>query len=241
MTVTRKWTLLAAVLAVAVLVGGWFLLVAPKRSEAAALRGDVASQERANADLEQEIQQLQAQQAELPKQRALLATLQKQIPDNPALPTLVRNLTAASRKVGAQIDSLQPTLPEPAVALQAAPAAATSSASTSSADAGSDGTATTSGSTTTVAQPPAPSLYRVPLTVKVTGSYFELEQFVNRLEGLKRSFLVTGFTIGEADSEQATPGDITIELKGRVFLSPPVSAATTTTTPVATGTAPAGQ
>ena len=30
----------------------------------------------------------------------------------------------------------------------------------------------------------------------MTGSYFELEQFLNKLEGLKRSFLVTGFTLG---------------------------------------------
>ena len=44
------------------------------------------------------------------------------------------------------------------------------------------------------------TLYQVPLTVNVTGSYFELEQFLNKLENLRRSFLVSGFTLGPSAS-----------------------------------------
>lgn len=243
MTVTRKWTLLAAVLVVAIVAAGWFLLVSPKRSEAAALRADAASREDANARLEQQIQVLQAQQLELPKQRAELATMRKQIPDNPALPSLVRDLTKAGRDTGATIDSLAPSVPEAALDPQAVTAPVTTGTESSASDTtGSTDTSETPATTTTPVPPPV-TLYRVPLTVQVSGSYFELEQFVNRLEGLRRSFLVTGFTIGEVEGAEAVAGDLTLELKGRVFLSPPASATqdTTATTPTATGTTQAGQ
>jgi type IV pilus assembly protein PilO len=231
MTVTRKWSLLALLLVLAISAAGWFLLISPKRSEAADLRGQTATQEDANARLEQKIQVLMAQQEELPRQRARLALIRSQIPDNPALPALVRDLTAAGRKVGASIDAMSPSLP-----VAAAPAAQTP-------------VAATSGETAeTAPAAPTAALYQVPLNLEVSGSYFELEQFVNKLEGLKRSFLVTGFTLAE-DSESEVPGDLKLSLQGRVFLSPEVAAApattgaaTTTGTTATTGTsAPAAQ
>jgi hypothetical protein len=69
------------------------------------------------------------------------------------------------------------------------------------------------------------------MTVNVTGSYFELEHFVSRLENVKRSFLVSGFTLTEGTGENAVAGDLTIVLNGRVFLTQETPA--TTTSPVA--------
>ena len=241
MSVTRKWSLLAAVLVIAIFAAGWFLLVSPKRSEAAGLREQTVSQEDANARLLQQLEVLKAQQAELPKKRAELAVMRTQIPDNPALPTLIRDLTAAGRKVGASIDSMAPAVPVPAVAATpAAPVATTETTGTTE----SGGTGTTPAAP---AAPPAPSLYQVPLTLNVTGSYFELEQFINKLEGLKRSFLVTGFTLTPASGADASgtgtstepnapaPGDLTLALQGRVFLAPTTApAATTQPAPAAT-------
>lgn len=260
MSVTRKWSLLAAVLVIAILVAGWFLLVSPKRSEAAGLREQTVSQEDANARLLQQLEVLKAQQAELPKKRAELAVMRTQIPDNPALPTLIRDLTAAGRKVGASIDSMAPAVPVPAVAATpVAPVATTettteSTGSTESGTTESEGTGTTeSGGTGTTppapAAPPAPSLYQVPLTLNVTGSYFELEQFINKLEGLKRAFLVTGFTLTPAsggasaaagtEPDAPAPGDLTLALQGRVFLAPttaPATAPAATTQPAPAAT-----
>jgi type IV pilus assembly protein PilO len=221
MTLTRKWSLLAVVLAGAVFAAGWFLLIAPKRSEAADLRDQAVAQEDANARLEQKLAVLKAQQEDLPKQRARLAVIQTQIPDNPALPTLIRDLTAAGRKTGATISALAPAAPVPVVTAAVVPVVAES-----------DGEAA---APTT----PAASLFQVPLEVKVGGSYFELEQFVNKLEGLKRSFLVTGFTLSEPTDPEAAAGDLLLSLQGRVFLAPP--AAETSTTPQPVASAPAGQ
>jgi hypothetical protein len=88
----------------------------------------------------------------------------------------------------------------------------------------------------------------VPLTLNVTGSYFELEQFINKLEGLKRSFLVTGFTLTPAEAsvddsavaDGPAPGDLTVVLQGRVFLSPQV-VSPTATQPTPAASAASGQ
>jgi Tfp pilus assembly protein PilO len=90
-------------------------------------------------------------------------------------------------------------------------------------------------------------LYAVPITVKTTGTYFEMEQFLNKLEGLRRSFLVTGFTLkstegGSADGSSLS-GSLDLQIQGRVFLSPAAAAAATAgTVPAVTpspSTAPA--
>lgn len=219
MSLTRKWSILATLLIVAIFAASWYLLIAPKRSKAAELEAQTLSQEDANARLLQKLSVLKAQQADLPKQRATLAVLRTQIPNNPSLPTLIRNLTSAGRKVGADITALSPSVPTILTGGPPVAAAAT----------GTQGTA---------APATAASLYQVPLSLTVNGTYFELEQFVNRLEGLKRSFLVTGFTVTTPEDEEA-PGELELVLQGRVFLSPPASAVATTptttgaTTPVA--------
>ncbi len=215
MTDTRKWSALAAVLVVAIFAAGWFLLISPKRGEAADLRGKADAKAQANASLQEQIAMLQEQQKGLPTQQAQLAAMRTQIPTNPALPSLVRDLTAAADKVGADLDALAPSAPQPISApgaVGAAPVPATGAPAST-----------------------APVLYQVPMTLNVTGSYFELEQFLGKLEGLKRSFLVSSFALAPKASEEA-PSDLGLTITGRVFLSPDVS--TTTSTPV-TPVAPA--
>lgn len=244
MSVTRKWSLLASVLVLAILAAGWFLLVSPKRGEAAALREKTVSQDEANARLLQQLAVLKSQQADLPQQRAKLAVLRTQIPENPALPTLIRDLTAAGRKVGVSIDTMAPAVPVPAVvAVPVAPVATTTTTTDTTTDTSAEA------ATPVPVAPPAPSLYQVPLTLNVTGSYFELEQFVNKLERLKRSFLVSGFTVSEATggtsagstevATASTEGDLTLALQGRVYLSPttavPATVQPTPAAPAASG------
>jgi type IV pilus assembly protein PilO len=229
MTLTRKWSLLAAVLVLAIVAGGWFLLIAPKRSEAADLHRQADGVAQDNARLVQKLEMLKAQQAELPSQRALLARFRTQVPNNPALPSLIRDLTSAGRKVGVSIDAMSPQPPTPVVLAE--PAAPVVAESTTQ----SDSTSSTE-APAPVVPPAAPSLFQVPLTLEVTGSYFELEQFVSRLENLSRSYRVTGFTLAQPSSTDATAGDLTLTLQGRVFLAP-TDVAPTQTTPVASATA----
>ena len=234
MTATRKWAALAVLLVAAIFVASWFLLIGPKRSDAAALRSQKVEQDSHNQTLIQQLEVLKAQAQDLPKQEAFLAQIRRQLPDNPALPTLIRNLTSAAGKSGVELTSLAPALPvavvAPVVALPTVAATTTATADQ------------TSETPATVAAPPAPTLYAVPITVKTTGSYFETEQFLNKLEGLKRSFLVTGFTLKSTPPVPGQPAGLELQIQGRVFLSPAAAkTAASATAPAVTSptTAPA--
>jgi Tfp pilus assembly protein PilO len=225
MTDMRKWSAGSVVLIVAILAAGWFLLISPKHHTTSDLKSKVTAQESDNARLQAKLQELQAQQQDLPKQQAQLAELKTRIPDNPALPSLIRDLTAAARKVGVSIDSMTPSTPVAAVA--ASPTAAVESPATA-------------------APPSSTVLFAVPLGLSITGSYFELEQYLNKLEGLQRSFLVSGFTLSPSAatgaattgaSSDTTSTQLTVAIVGRVFLTQPAPpAATTPVAPATTST-----
>ncbi len=225
MTDTRKWSAAAVVLIVAIFAAGWFLLVSPKRSDAADIAAQTTTQDGANVSLQQKLEQLKVQQADLPRQRARLAEISTSIPNNPSLPSLIRDLTAASRKVGVSIDAMAPSAP---IAVAAAAPGVVIAPPT-------DATGGTTATGATAAAAGNQALFQVPLTLNITGSYFELEQYVNKLEGLKRSFLVTGFAITPAASADSASGDLTVAITGRVFLSEETAPATAVT-PVAPAT-----
>jgi Tfp pilus assembly protein PilO len=241
MSMTRRWSLLTAVLIIGILAASWFLLVSPKRSDAAKLTTKATAQQQKNVQLVDDLNQLKSQSLDLPKQKAQLAVLGKQIPNNPALPTLVRSLTAAGKQVGVQVVSMKPG-PPAAVAVPvpvAPPAAKTSGTGTS----GTGGTTSAAGTTPTVAAPAAATLYQVPLSLEISGSYFEVEQFIHQLEGMQRTFLLTGFTLkplgGGAEAgastttSTTTTDELSLSLTGQVFLSPNVATSTSAAAPVA--------
>lgn len=235
MTVMRKWSLLTAVLVLAVLAAGWFLLVSPKRGDAASLRDQKTQQDNANATLRTQIAALKEQAKDLPKLQAQLAVIRTQLPADPQLPRLVRDLSAIAKSSGVTLASLAPSDPvalTPSVTAPAAPATTT----------------TTSGAkvTTTRTATPTGALFQVPLQLKVTGTYYELEQFLYGVESLRRPFLTTQLDISSSQSAGASssstssgsgstnPGDLTMTLTGRVFVAPP--AATTSAPSVAAPT-----
>jgi Tfp pilus assembly protein PilO len=198
MTQSRKWSLMALVVVLAILAAGWFLLVAPKKSEAADLRTQNESALSANNQLRAKLNELKALAPELPKREAEFATIRRQIPDNPALPDLIRQLSSAASKSGAELATLAPATP---VAI-AAPVA--------------------SGTTAAVSD----QLMLVPLAITVTGSYTSAEDFVDRLEKMRRLVMITGFTMASDTGDQA-PGDVTLNLTGRVYMVNPAGAAAT--------------
>jgi Tfp pilus assembly protein PilO len=244
MSMTRKWSLLTVVLIVGILAASWFVLVSPKRSDAADLRAQATEQLASNDALVQKLNELKAQSLDLPKQKAQLAVLGKQIPDNPALPTLIRDLTAAGKKVGVQVVSMKPGVPVAVVATAPVPVAAPATTTGSTGAATGDTSAAASGTTPKAVAPVPASLYQVPLALNITGSYFEVEQFINKLEGMQRTFLLTGFTLtpgaGAATTATSTTttatgttDGLTLSLTGQVFLAPNVASSTTAAAPVA--------
>lgn len=228
MAKTKQWAALTAVLVLLILAAGWFLLVSPKRSAATALNATAAKQEQDNATVRTQIAALKAQALDLPKKQARLTEISARMPDNPALPSLIRALSDAADKANVDLMSLSPSAP---VALTAAVPA-----------------------TVGLATPPV-AVQQIPLALTVQGKFFQMEQFLSNLESLPRAFVVTTLGVapaggsGPAAAAPAAPaagaaaggatappvGSLTGTVSAMVFMAPAMTAATPAP---AVGTAP---
>lgn len=107
----RQWLLLTALGVVGILAAGWFLLVSPQHSHASSLRTQAASEQQSAAGLQSQVAQLKQQAKGEVAQQRRLAQIANQIPDNPQLPTLIRELSTAAHKAGVTLMSLAPSQP----------------------------------------------------------------------------------------------------------------------------------
>lgn len=176
MTRSRQWTVGTVVLVLLILVGGWFLLVAPRHTTADDLRTSTTAQESTNLSLAAQVAVLKVQKAGLPLQEAKLALIRQHIPDNPALPSFIRSLSSLASASNVKLQTIAPVPPVTNTSRPVTPA----------------GTKPTG---------VVPQLQTVGVTINLVGTYANVELFLNKLETLKRSFLVTGLTI--------TPGSVT--------------------------------
>jgi len=210
----RQWTVFTVLAVIVVLVAGWMLMIKPQRSHAADLRTQATGVQSSNDQLRNQISSLKAQAKDLPKQQARLAVIEQKIPDNPALPSLIRSLSDAADGAGVDLTSLAPAPP----AVLAPAAAATVTAGRPAA-------------------PAAPALEQVPVTVSVTGTYFNIEQFVSNLEGLQRAIIVDGWSLAPgsngsgagASTVAAATDQLTAQIQARVFMAPGSATAVPTT------------
>lgn len=218
MTSTRTWTAGAAVIAVLLVIAGWFFLVSPQRSAAADLRDQVSAQRARNDQIAVKTKELQAQFASLPERQAQLAEIKQQMPDNPALPALIRDLSSYAESAGVTLDSVSPGAPT-AVAVTAGgnqPVAAPGQAPTS---------ATATG------------LLSIPTTITAVGSYSDLTLYLQKLQtSMRRAFLVNTVTL--TDSADAK-GELTMTLNGDIFVMNTPEATAAPQAPVAPTTTPA--
>jgi Tfp pilus assembly protein PilO len=174
----RQWSMLTAAAVVVVFVAGWFLAISPQRHHAADLHTKTATQEAANASLRSQVAQLELQKQGLPAQQRLLAKFATKIPDNPELPALIRQLTAAADQAGIDLVSMSPSTPSAVAA--------------------------TPGTTTTATA--ASSLNQISLQLNVTGSYFNLESWFAAIEKLPRAMKVTQWSLTPGSSSSQSGG-----------------------------------
>jgi len=172
MTKLRQLWLLTALGSLAALAGGYFLLVSPQANKAAALRGETESQQQVNAKLQSQIQMLNRQKKDLPAQQAELAKFASKVPDNPAMPSVIRAVSDAADNAGVELRALSPSLP----------VLVTSSAGKGAA-------------TVQATAPGGMALAQIPISIKVVGGYAQISQFLSEVEGLPRAFLITGLNV----------------------------------------------
>lgn len=179
MTRLRQLWLLTALGALAALAGGYFLLVSPQNSKAAAVRTETEERDAQNAQLQSQINMLNKQKKALPEQQALLSRFTGLIPTNPALPRLVRALSDAADNAGVELVAISPKLPEWAKGLNATTRVETPGK---------------------VNAPNGQVLVSIPVELKVAGEYSQVTQFFSELEEMNRALMVTGFSVKRVDT-----------------------------------------
>lgn len=207
----RRTLLIGVGAALAVLII-WYLLLWSPRSKAI----DSAKERRAAADqqaqeLRAELAQLQQAKANEAATRARIEELRQAIPEEPNLAQFILDTNDAATRSGIEFLSIAPTPP-------AAPTPAAGGAP---------------------APPNAPS--QITLSISITGGYFQVLDFVNRLNDLTRIVVIDGISV----SPSGGTSDLAVQLTGKMFTTqpPPVPAGTlgaptpgaTTTTTVAGG------
>lgn len=111
MTETRKWTFGAVAVVLVLILAGWFLLIAPKKSQAADLETQTQAQLDKNQQLQTQIALLKQQAKNLPEKQAALAQLNTKIPAEADLPSLIQQLSTAAAKSGVNLTEITPSAP----------------------------------------------------------------------------------------------------------------------------------
>ncbi len=104
---------IAAVLALVVLAGGYLGLVKPAKKSVSDLKSQAQSQESANASVQLQVSVLKAQAKQLPAEEAALAKLKTNVPDQVELSNLLRQLVVAADQSGINLTGLTPAQPAP--------------------------------------------------------------------------------------------------------------------------------
>jgi Tfp pilus assembly protein PilO len=220
----KQWVALTVVGCLAIMAGGWFLLVSPKRTEAAEVRAQAVAQESTNDGLRNELELLKVQAKDLPKKQAELARVAAKIPDNPGLPSLIRALTAASTSAGVEFVSVTPSAPAPVAApVAAAPVAG---APAPAADPAAAAPAAPADPNAPAPAGPVGTLAAIPIAINVVGGYFEVSQFLANLENLPRALRVTNLTLAPgksaSDKSEGSADDgssLTSTITGSVYMA----------------------
>jgi hypothetical protein len=167
MTLSRTNKILLAVFAAAAVAGAfWFLILSPKREEAAKLQTDVAAKQAELAQAQQQMAGYERARAAFKANYAKFARLGKAVPGDDDVRSLLVQLDSASAKANVDFNTVS-------VGGGAAPG---------------DTGATPAGGETTLAKAPglvpigSTGVSALPFTLNFNGSFFGLSDFFNRLE-----------------------------------------------------------
>jgi Tfp pilus assembly protein PilO len=205
--VSRRPLLIGAAAALGVFVFWFVLLWSPQGSKITKAKDRKALAESEQQELQLRIARLKSLQQEEPRKRAQLESLRVAVPDEPNLAQFILDANTAANVSGIEFLSISPSPP----AAAGGPGAAATPPPTSP---------------TTPAAGARPAV--INLSLSISGGYFQVVDFVNRLNGLSR--LVVIDTLGLTSGSQGTGAStgLTVSISARMFVR--------TATPVAGGT-----
>jgi hypothetical protein len=158
----RDRIVLIALAVIALIAGGWMLLVSPKRKEAKKVEAKVTSAQSELSSAESQLTDARAAQAQYSTAYAAVVNLGKAVPPSQEVASLVYQLEEASNLRDVSFNSIV--------------AGAGGSTSTGSSSSSSSSSSTASASAT-----PAASFTQMPFTFVFSGNFFALERLFARL------------------------------------------------------------
>lgn len=214
----RRSLLIGLGAAFLVLLIWYFLLWNPRGNAIDAAKSRREAAEGQVAELTARLNQLRDAQRNEASTRAQIARLQEAIPDEANLAQFILDSNDAATRSGIDFLSISPTPPAAGSTVDAATGAPV--------------------------QGVVPS--QITLSISITGGYFQVLDFVNRLTDLPRIVVIDGLTVSGGQG-----GDLSVSITGRMFTTQgpagetpttttTVPGATTTTAPGATPTTVAG-
>lgn len=189
---TARWTLGAVALCLVLLVAAWFLLVTPRRDDAAQLREDAVNSDQQASLLQVKLAELKTQAADLPKQKEKLKEIAEELPPDADIPQYVRTLGSISTTAGVAMKNISPGTPV-LVTLNSAAAgdpAAAAAAPAAGSGLGSPG-----------------DLVSLPMNLEIDGDYYQLSSWLKSLQSeISRSYLISAFTLTANDVDDGAGG-----------------------------------
>ncbi|HTP20786.1 MAG TPA: hypothetical protein VMJ65_14340 [Solirubrobacteraceae bacterium] len=170
----RDRIVIMVVLAVGAVVAAWFLVVSPKRSQASSLNTQITSEQSQLSAAQQQVAAGVSARKTFAGQYAELAKLGEAVPPDDDIPSLIYQVQSAAQSSHVSFRGLQLT------------GGGSSSSSTPSTSSSSGGSSSSTAATPQL--PPGASVGAAGLpteqfTITLTGNYFNLSTFFNKLEG----------------------------------------------------------
>jgi Tfp pilus assembly protein PilO len=223
----------AAALAVLVI---WFLFLwSPQGSKLSDARDRKDNAEREQQELQARIDRLKSLKQDEPAKRAQLENLRVAIPDEPNLAQFILDANSAANVSGINFLSISPSPPTAGTATGAASSATPP---------------TTAPEASPGAAAPAAAPAVINLQLSISGGYFQVVDFVNRLNDLPRLVVIDSLGLTSGGTGTAGATTLSVAIAARMFVSAPTAvsgsggpaggggAATTTVPGATTTTAP---
>ncbi|WP_456788505.1 hypothetical protein [Cellulomonas sp. P5_C5] len=240
---TSTWIGGAVVVAVLIMVGGWFVAISPTLDSASVATADAESAEARNDQLRLQLATLKKQFEHLDEYKAELAAAQVEIPTEADLTGYTRQIDALGLAAGLTVVSVVPgvptdvapvlTQPEPVVV---DPAETTEGGEAEATPAPADGEVVEPAAPTGPA--PIEGFVAVPVDITVLGGVANATTFLSSLQAQgQRLFLVTalrGTGQGDAEASGGRPatkvGDVELTISGYIYVLKPTAASAPTGT-----------
>ena len=178
----RRTPLIAGGAALAVLLIWYLLLWSPQGKAIDKAKLRQQTAQGQVRELRARLSQLQEAQRNEAATRAKIEELRQAIPDEPNLAQFILDANDAAVRSGIDFLSISPTPPAAQTAAAPVPGA------------------------------PASAPSQITLSLSITGGYFQLLDFVNRLNDLTRIVMIDGMNVGVG-----TGADLQVQLTGRMF------------------------